>query len=133
MSMYGIAILPLMDLVNEGVLPKWYADNCNVAGSIRSLRNLFGKMELHGPASLDKAKDLFKVEYVELVEDNVYWGPLLEHPRSVTFSSHLNSLFAQKLCKNLRHMRKSHHRMCIRPFKKVFNPNSPSCHDQHLT
>ena len=35
MSIYNMAVLPLMDLVNEeGVLQKWCADNCNVAGSI---------------------------------------------------------------------------------------------------
>ena len=72
-----------MDLVNEeGVLEKWYADDSNVAGSIELLRNLVRKLKLHGPAfgyniikchlitqdsSLDKAKDLFKDEDVELV------------------------------------------------------------------
>ena len=41
MSMYGIALLPLTDLVNEeGVLQKWYADDGDVANSIESLRNL---------------------------------------------------------------------------------------------
>ena len=51
MSMYGIALLPLLDLVNEeGVLQKWYADDGNVAGSIESLRNFFEKLKLHGPA-----------------------------------------------------------------------------------
>ena len=82
MSMYGIALLPLMDLVNEGVLQIWYADDGNAAGSIESLRNLFGELPLRGPAfgyniskwhlitkvsSLDKAKDLFKDEVVELI------------------------------------------------------------------
>ena len=81
MSMYGIAFLPLMDLVKEkGVLQKWYADD--VAGSIDSLRNLFRTLKLHGPAigynitkchlitkdsSLNKAKELLKGQDVELV------------------------------------------------------------------
>ena len=88
--MYGIALLPLMDLVNEeGVLQKWYADAGNAAGSIESLRNLFEKLKLHGPAfgynvtnchlitkdsSLDKAKDLFKDENVELVGGHCILG-----------------------------------------------------------
>ena len=98
MSMYGIALLPLMDLVNEeGVLQKWYADDGNVAGSIESLRNLFEKLKLDGPAfgyninkchlitkdsSLGKAKDLFKDEDVELVAGHRVLGSVIGSPEA---------------------------------------------------
>ena len=92
MSIYGFVLLPLMDLVNEGVLQKWYADDGNVAGSIKSLQNCFGKMKLHAPAfgykitkcyliskdsSLDKAKDLFRNEDDELVGGHRMLGSII--------------------------------------------------------
>ena len=63
----------------------------------------------------------------------MYWVPLLDRPRPVTLSSPPNSLSTRTLYTNLRHMRKSHHRMSIMHLQKVFNTNSPSCQEQHLT
>ena len=92
-SMYGLALLQLMDLVNEKrVFRKWYADDGNVAGSIESLRNLFEKLKLHGLAfaynitkchiitndySLEKSKDFFKDEDVELVGGHRIQGSVI--------------------------------------------------------
>ena len=93
MSMNGIALLPLMVLVNEeGVLQKRYADDGKVAGIIELLRNL-EKLKLHDPAfgynitkcylitkdsSLDKAKDLFKGEDIDLVGGDCILGSSIE-------------------------------------------------------
>ena len=82
-----------MDLVNEEeVLKNWCAVDGNVAGIIESLRNLFGKLKLHGPAlgynitkchlitkdsSLHKAKDLFKDEDVELMGGHCTLGSVI--------------------------------------------------------
>ena len=46
-------------------------------------------------------------------EDIAYWGPLLDRPRPVTLSSPINSTSTRTLPANLRHMRRSHHRMSI--------------------
>ena len=152
MSMYGIALLPLTDLVNEeGVLQKWYADDGDVANSIESLRNLLGKLKLHGPAfrysitkchliakesSLDKAKDLLKDEVVELVGGHcILWsvGPHIGSSEAChVFQSSKLTEYAN-IVNKLRHVRKSHHRMSIMHLQKVFSTRSPSCQEQHLT
>ena len=115
MSMYGIALLPLMELVNEGVLRKWYADDGNVAGSIESLRNLFGKLKLHGPASynitechiitkdssLDKAK-------VELVGGHRILGSVIGSSEAChTFQSSKLTEYANIVKKLASHAKKS--------------------------
>ena len=123
MSMYGIALLPLMDLVNEGVFQKWYADDGNVAGSIESLRNLFGKFKLHGPAfhynitkchlitkdsSLDIVKDLFKGEDVELVGGHRVLGSAIESSEAChVFQSSKLTEYANIVNKLASHAKKS--------------------------
>ena len=129
-SMYGIALLPLMDLVNEeGVLQKWYADDGNVAGSIESLQNLFEKLKLHGPgfgynitkchlitkdSSLDKAKDLFKDENFELVGGHRVLGSVIgsseachafQSSRLTEYTNNVNKLasHAKKSSQNVYH------------------------------
>ena len=51
MAMYGIAILPLIDLVkSEQTLQKWYADDGNAVGRLEALFDVHEKLEEHGPA-----------------------------------------------------------------------------------
>ena len=42
MAMYGIALLPLIEMTkNINVLQKWFADDGNAAGSLESLKDLY--------------------------------------------------------------------------------------------
>ena len=51
MSMYGVATLPLIDMLEDQILTyKWYADDSNVTGSLESLRKVLDKLYEHGLA-----------------------------------------------------------------------------------
>ena len=51
MAMYGIALLPLIEMTkNINVLQKWFADDGNAAGSLESLKELYNCLCEHGPA-----------------------------------------------------------------------------------
>ena len=51
MTMYGVATLPLIDMLEDQNLTlKWYADDGNVAGSLQSLRIVLDKLYEHGGA-----------------------------------------------------------------------------------
>ena len=49
MPMYGLAILPFTKLVNDNSLTqKWYADNGNAVGNLKSLRRVLDNIIKHG-------------------------------------------------------------------------------------
>ena len=51
MAMYGIAILPLIELVQDPkITQKWYADDGNVAGSLDDMKVVHDKLKQHGSA-----------------------------------------------------------------------------------
>ena len=51
MSMYGIAIIPLNEILdNCFTVQKWYADYGSVAGSLDNLKKLFDWLKKHVPA-----------------------------------------------------------------------------------
>ena len=51
MTMYGVAIIPLIAMFeNQNLTKKWYADNGNVAGSLETLRIKLSKLNEHGGA-----------------------------------------------------------------------------------
>ena len=51
MAMYGIAILPFIDLIQEiNITQKWYADDGNVTGSLKDLKAVHQQLKKHGPA-----------------------------------------------------------------------------------
>ena len=48
MAMYGIAILPLIQLVrHENVTHKWYADDGNAVGKLEDLAAVFQRLKSH--------------------------------------------------------------------------------------
>ena len=83
MAMYGVALLPLVNLIKDDmVTQKWYADDGNAVGSLESLVALHQKLQKHGPAfgykltkcnlivkesSLEKAKKSFDSIDIEIV------------------------------------------------------------------
>ena len=49
--MYGIAILPLIDLIQKtNITQKWYADDGNVTGSLKDLKAVHEFLKKHAPA-----------------------------------------------------------------------------------
>ena len=84
MAMYGIALLPLMDMIkNETVTQKWYADDGNPVGSLQALNELHEKLQRHGPAfgynitkchviakptSIDNARNVFRNKDIKIVD-----------------------------------------------------------------
>ena len=93
MPMYGIALLPLIELCKQDrVLQKWYADDGNAAGKLKDLRILVKKLQEHGPAfgynvikcnlitkpeKVDEAKKLFSGCEVEIVEGHRVLGSVI--------------------------------------------------------
>ena len=83
MAMYGVALLPLINLVKDDmVTQKWYAEDGIAVGSLESLVALHQKLQKHGPAfgykltkcnlivkesSLEKAKKSFESIDIEIV------------------------------------------------------------------
>ena len=69
MSMYGIAIITLIELLDDCfTVQKWYADNGNVVGSLINLKKRFDSMKKHGPVSvtiLPNAKSLQKNTFLK--------------------------------------------------------------------
>ena len=51
MAMYGIRIIPLIELLKKSnVTQKWYADDGSAAGELKSLRAILDNLDLHGKA-----------------------------------------------------------------------------------
>ena len=51
MTVYGLAILPLMEKgSDDNLIQKWYAEDGNAAGSVEALKVLPSKLKLHGPS-----------------------------------------------------------------------------------
>ena len=51
MAMYGIAILPLIELIQKSnITQKWYADDGNVTDSLKDLKAVHKQLKRHGPA-----------------------------------------------------------------------------------
>ena len=51
MAMYGIEIVPLIELLQKpNVTQKWYADDESAAGDLRSLRAILDNLDVHGKA-----------------------------------------------------------------------------------
>ena len=51
MSMYGLALLPLMRLLEDTeITQKWYADDGNAVGKLDAIHRLYKKLQQHGPA-----------------------------------------------------------------------------------
>ena len=69
MAMYGVAILPLIDMLeDQNLTHKWYADDGNVAGSLESLRFVLDKLYEHGSAfgyNVIKCHLITKPEFVQ--------------------------------------------------------------------
>ena len=51
MVMYGIGIIPLIELLQKpNVTQKWYADDGSTAGDLKSLRAILDNLDMHGKA-----------------------------------------------------------------------------------
>ena len=51
MAMYGIGIIPLIELLQKpNVTQKWYADDGSAAGDLKSLRAIVNNLDVHGKA-----------------------------------------------------------------------------------
>ena len=99
MAMYGVALLPLINLVKDDmVTQKWYADDGNAVGSLESLVALHQKLQKHGPAfgykltkcnlivkesSLEKAKKSFDPIDIEIVPGHRVLGLTIRFQSSV--------------------------------------------------
>ena len=93
MAMYGIAILPLIELVqNPKVTQKWYADDGNVAGSLDDLKVVHDKLKQHGSAfgytltkcniitkteNINQAEKLFNSSEIEIVKGHRVLGSVI--------------------------------------------------------
>ena len=90
MAMYGIALLPLVKLLeNTDVVQKWYADNGNAVGKMKDLHQIHDASTEHGPAfgyhitrckiipkenHLENAKEIFKSNDVDIFEGHRVLG-----------------------------------------------------------
>ena len=67
MAMYGVSILPLIQLVsNDQVKLKWYADDGNTVGSLANLHQIMRMLLEHGPSfgyNLTKCHLIVKPEF----------------------------------------------------------------------
>ena len=51
MSMYGLALIPLMRMLEDTeITQKWYADDGNAVGKLDAIYRLYKKLQEHGPA-----------------------------------------------------------------------------------
>ena len=98
MAMYGIALLPLIELVkNPKVTSKWYADDSNVAGSMDDLKVVHDKLTQHGSAfgytltkcniitkteNVNQAEKLFSNSDLEIVEEHRVLGSVIDSESS---------------------------------------------------
>ena len=52
MAMYGIATIPLIELLQKpNITQKWYADDGSAAGGLKSIRAILDKLDVHGKAT----------------------------------------------------------------------------------
>ena len=69
MAMYGIAILPLIDLIQKtNITQKWYADDGKITGSLKDLKAVHEQLKKHGPAfgyTLTKCNIIAKTEHIK--------------------------------------------------------------------
>ena len=93
MAMYGIAILPLIDLCSDlKITQKWYADDGNVAGSLEDLKTVHERLKQHGPAfgynvtkchiiakpgEIDEAREMFDKEDVDIIDGHRVLGSVI--------------------------------------------------------
>ena len=116
MPMYGIALLPLIELCKQDrVTQKWYADDGNGAGKLKDLRILVKKLQEHGPSfgynvikcnlitkpeKVDEAKKLFSGCEIEIVEGHRVLGSVIgaEHT-SAEFIAEQSNAFIKLLRK----------------------------------
>ena len=124
MSMSGLALLPLMDILEDAhVTQKWYADDGNAVGKLEALRTLHDKLEEHGHAFgynitkchlitkseyIDEAKELFKNKDVELVDGHRVLGSVIGSPLAEkTYKSKKSIEYSNVLKKLASHSKKS--------------------------
>ena len=51
MAIYGIGIIPLIELLQKPIVTqKWYADDRRAAGDLKSLRAILDNLDVHGTA-----------------------------------------------------------------------------------
>ena len=88
--MYGIAIVPLIDLIKKtNITQKWYADDGNVTGSLNDLEAVHEQLKKHGPAfgytltkcniiakteNMKQAQSLFNKDLLKMLMDIVSSG-----------------------------------------------------------
>ena len=93
MAMYGIALLPLVKLLeNTDIVQKWYADDGNAVGKLEDLHRLHEALAEHGPAfgyhitkchiiakknHIENAKEIFKNKDVDVLEGHRVLGSVI--------------------------------------------------------
>ena len=124
MAMYGIAILPLIDLIQKtNITQKWYADDGNVTGSLKDLKAVHEQLKKHGPAfgytltkcniitkteNMKQAQSLFNKEDVEIVDGHRVLGSVIGSEAACdTFRSQKQSEYNQIVEKLSKHAKVS--------------------------
>ena len=93
MAMYGVATLPLIDMLeDQNLTHKWYADDGYVAGSLESLRIALDKLYEHGgafgynvikchlitkPEFVQKANKVFSGLDVDVIKGHLFLGSVI--------------------------------------------------------
>ena len=128
MAMYGLATLPLKKLSNDNSLPqKWYADDENAVGNLKSLRRVLDNIIKHGKyfgyhvkaskcqltvkfEKNNEAIKLFKNTEIEKKKGaRVLSSVIGSETKSKTF---LETQEHNKILKKLGRSRKHHHKTC---------------------
>ena len=123
MAMYGIAILPLIDLIQKtNITQKWYADDGNVTDSLKDLKAVHEQLKQHGPAfgyTLTKCNIIAKSEHmkqaqrlfnrdVEIVDGHRVLGSVIGSDAACDkFTSHKQSEYNQIVEKLSKHAKVS--------------------------
>ena len=124
MAMYGIAILPLIDLIQKtNITQKWYADDGNVTGSLKDLKAVHEQLKQHGPVfgytrtkcniiakseHMKQAQSLFNKEDVEIVDGHRVLGSVIGSDAACDkFRSHKQSEYNQIVEKLSKHAKVS--------------------------
>ena len=144
MAMYGIALLPLIELVkNPKVTQKWYADDSNVAGSMDDLKVVYDKLTQHGSAfgytltkcniitkteNVNQAEKLFSNSDLEIVEGQRVLGSVIGSE-----SSHrLNRNLALQNIENMYLSKKSRHFITLTSHKLVCLSMEDHCNPKRV-
>ena len=124
MAMFGVALLPLINLVKDDIVnQKWFADDGNAVGSLESLVALHQKVQKHGPAfgykltkcnlivkesSLEKAKKSFNSIDIEIVPGHRVLGSTIGSEAACDeFSEKVTTEYQHQVEKLAIHDRKS--------------------------